>query len=1314
MRTNDFITTVRTEGALLPADLLRRVQAGDRTLPALTPEAYHLPGGMRLNEAASRAWNALLGAWATFKDARAKLPEGELGTTVTRERWLLPLFQELNYGRLQTRTAVEAGGKSFAVSHGYLHVPIHLVGCNVDLDKRTAGVAGAASASPHSLVQELLNRSDEHLWGIVSNGLRLRVLRDSRSLTRSAYLEFDLEGMFEGEQYADFVLLFLLLHQSRLEAQKPEECVLEQWAREAAETGARALDRLRDGVQTAIEALGKGFLRGDNGELKRRLREGGLSPQDYYRQLLRLVYRLLFLFVAEDRDLLHPKDADHVARARYRHYSTQRLRELAGQSKGGRHGDLYEALKVVMRALSEGGEPRLGLPELGGFLFSERSLVDLMQSTLPNAYLLQAVRALAYTDVQGARRPVDYRNLGSEELGSVYESLLELHPEVDATANEFELKTAAGHERKTTGSYYTPRSLINLLLDSALDPVIDDALRGKASKEEAEKALLDLKVVDPAAGSGHFLIAAAQRLAKRLAAVRTGDDEPAPDAVRTALRDVIGRCIYGVDVNEMAAELCKVALWMEAMEPGKPLTFLEHHIRVGNSLFGTTRKLVGAGIPDAAFDPIEGDDRRYASGVKRRNREERGGQGALFDSAPSASATALATAFADLSNMPTDTPEQVQAKQAAYERLLEDERLAREQLAHDAWCAAFVWRKVEGAPLPVTTGTVRRVLQSGALDEDRRREVERLANLYGFFAWELAFPEVFGGEKNGFDVVLGNPPWEHTELKEKEWFATRDPDVAGARTGAERKRRISALEETDPDLYAAFLEAKRHHDALGHFIGSSGLYPLCGRGRINTYAVFAELGRGLTAARGRMGMILPSGIATDDTTKFFFQDLVETKALVSLFDFENRQRIFPGIDSRIKFCLLTLTGAARPAAEAEFVFFALDTSEVRDPEKRFTLTPEDIALLNPNTKTCPVFRTRRDAEITKAIYRRVPVLVNEVTGENPWGVTFRQGLFNMTSDSHLFRTRQGLEREGFELRGNRFVQGEQVYLPLYEAKMMHQFDHRFATYTENGDTRDVTQEEKTNPTFEPLPRYWVQAEEVRDRLVKTTRNGRVEWEWNHDWLLAFRNVTNATNERTAIFSVVPRVGVGHSAPLVFSLNKLAGPLLTANMATHVFDYAVRQKLGGTNMTFGYVQQYPVLSPENYSEEDVRFICARSLELLHTSWEVQPMADELGASTGPFVWDDDRRFWLRAELDALYFHLYGISRDDVEYIMETFPIVKRKDEEEHGCYRTKLAILEVYDEMARCRAEGREYQTRLDPPPAHPSLAHDPSTRPEWA
>src|SRR5690606_27440035 len=477
------------------------------------------------------------------------------------------------------------------------------------------------------------------------------------------------------------------------------------------------------------------------------------------------------------------------------------------------------------------------------------------------------------------------------------------------------------------------------------------------------------------------------------------------------------------------------------------------------------------------------------------------------------------------------------------------------------------------------TGTVRRVLQAGALDEDRRREVERLATLYGFFAWELAFPEVFGGERSGFDVVLGNPPWERVKLQEKEWFAARDPAIANARNASERGRLIRALTQSDPSLHAAFLEDKRRAEGESHFARNSGRYPLTGRGDVNTYPLFAELGKTIMGGRGRMGMVLPSGIATDDTTKFYFQDLVETKALVSLFDFENRQRIFPGIDSRIKFCLLTLTGAARPADEAEFVFFALDTSEVRDPEKRFTLTPEDIELLNPNMKMCPVFRTRRDAEITKAIYRRVPVLVNEVSGENPWGVRFGT-MFHMSNDSGLFRTKEDLERDGFELRGNRFVLGEQVYLPLYEAKMMHQFDHRFATYTSGGGTRDLTPAEKRDPNKVPLPRYWVAEGEVRERLVKRKRDGGVEWQWDRSWLLGFRDITNSTNERTGIYSLLPLAAINHKTPLLFLPADVAQTLAFLGMCnSFALDYVARQKVAGTSLGFFILKQLPFLLPE---------------------------------------------------------------------------------------------------------------------------------------
>jgi len=491
------------------------------------------------------------------------------------------------------------------------------------------------------MVQEFLNRSDDHRWAIVSNGLRLRLLRDNVALSRQAFVEFDLEAMMEGEVFSDFALLWLLLHQSRVEAEKPDDCWLETWSKLARESGTRILKQLRESVRTAIEALGQGFVADVRNEaLREKLRSGALSRDDYYRQLLRIVYRLLFLFVAEDRDLLHPRTASDKARDRYRRfYSLSRLRDMALKLRGSKHGDLWHGLSLVFAGLGNpDGCPTLGLVGLGSFLWNAAETPDLAGPAeaaalsgaglqpanavhIANDDLLLAIRALAYVQQDNILRTVDYRNLGSEELGSVYESLLELHPDIDLDAHHFTLATAAGNQRKTSGSYYTPDSLVQCLLDSALDPVVEDRLKGQKGPA-AEAAILALTVCDPACGSGHFLIAAAHRLARHLARIRTGESEPSPEDHQTALRDVIARCIYGVDLNPMAVELCKVSLWMEAIEPGKPLSFLDHHIKCGNSLLGVTPRLLHEGIPEAAFKPIEGDDKTVVKDLKQRHKKE--------------------------------------------------------------------------------------------------------------------------------------------------------------------------------------------------------------------------------------------------------------------------------------------------------------------------------------------------------------------------------------------------------------------------------------------------------------------------------------------------------------------------------------------------------------------------------------------------------------------------------------------------------------------------------------------------------------------
>ena len=662
------------------------------------------------------------------------------------------------------------------------------------------------------------------------------------------------------------------------------------------------------------------------------------------------------------------------------------------------------------------------------------------------------------------------QNLGAEELGSVYESLLELHPKINADAATFELDVAAGHERKTTGSYYTPTSLITCLLDSALNPVLDEAAKKPTSKE-AEAAILTLKMCDPACGSGHFLIAAAHRVAKRLAAVRTGDEEPAPEAYRQALRDVIGHCIFGVDINPMAVELCKINLWLESIEPGRPLSFLDHHIQCGNSLLGATPALLKQGIPDDAFTAIEGDDKKLCTEYKKQNRDERRGQKTFFTGGgkPWERMGDFTVSLANLEQTDDDSLEAVRSKEERYAQLVGSADYLSGRFWADTWCAAFVWKKNKEFDYAITEDVFRRIERNPHdCTPWMRTEIQQLAQQYHLFHWHLAFPQVcrvpMGTQKpsnettawsGGFDVVLGNPPWERVKLQDKEWFSDRRPEIANAPNAAARRRMIAALEKEDPPLYRAYADARRQADGESALIRNSGRYPLCGRGDINTYAVFAENNQLLLGHRARFGCVLPSGIATDDTTKFFFQDLVARNALVAFFDFENRKGIFPDVQGNMKFCLFTI--ATTPQKHLLVAAQLDDPALLNDHTRVYSLSTEDICLVNPNTLNCPTFRTARDAALVSGIYRRFPVLIKEGPPEiNDWGIHFLS-MFHMTNDAVLFKALEDLESEGYHLRGNCFehARRDSRYLPLYEAKLVGQFNHRAATFPRNSERRTV-------------------------------------------------------------------------------------------------------------------------------------------------------------------------------------------------------------------------------------------------------------------
>lgn len=1350
--------SVRTVGAVLPGDALAR--AVDLRMPGQSAADYQLTPGMTVNAAAARAWEACLGAHRAWSAALARLPENDPAVALTRSTWLLPLLYELGFGRpeaqrrgIETPPALgETEPVRFPISHRLawpddadvpeVGVPVHLIGAGIDLDVRTPGEAARA---PQAMVQDFLNRHPRYLWGIVSNGHRLRMLRDASSLTRQAFVEFDLDDIFTGERYPDFRLLFLTVHASRFApiavptpppqdgededapaALSPESCRLEQWRTAAIEDGARALSALRLGVKRAMEHLGTGFVaHPGNAALRAGLGTSPDAAADLHRALLRVAYRLIVLFVAEDRDLLHPRSAGASGRAGYADYfSTARLRRLATTRAGTRHTDLWDAHLIVTDALAGDGLPVLALPGLAASLFDRDSLGVLADAQLPNRSLLAAVRALAeiVDPATGVPRPVDYRNLDSEELGGVYEGLLVYVPRYDAALRTFALQEAKGNDRKKSGSYYTPSALIALVLDEALDPLIDDARRAV----DPEVALLALTVVDPAVGSGHFVVAAARRIAATLATVRCAGQEPDEQGMRTATADVIARCVYGVDLNDLAIEITKVALWLEAFDSSRPLPFLDAHFKVGNALLGTTPKLLAENIPDSAFTVLTGDDGPWTAKLKARNKAERirdADQLTLDTGVLGISTIALTKRARELDDQAAATPAQVRERADAWRRFDQDPELAARRFAADTWCAAFVQPKTPTDIPGITHDTLRRVLDDPTDTPDRvRATVAEQARRYRFFHWHLEFPTIFTvpepgaddvdpatGWLGGFSCVVGNPPWERVKIQDKEFFAAHGrEDIVEAKTASLRADMINALVDEDPDLVDAYLHAQRTSDGVTHLLRDSRRYPLTGQGDVNTYSVFAETFRTIVAPNGAAGIITPTGLATDKTTAPFFADALEAKRLLAFYDFENEAKIFAGVDHRVRFAVTAMSGVDRIALQTRFAFLTRHLADV--PERRFELAPDEVMVMNPNTGTLPMFRTRTDADITLRIHRRHPVLVRDDAFDgNPWKLSFCR-LFDMATDSNRFHQPEKLTDGEFD--GWAFRRGDgREYLPLYEAKLLGHFDHRFSTY------RDATQaqlnvgalprptaQQHDDPRMEPLARYWVARTAVEKQLAAR---------WDRDWLLGWRDIARASDMRTFVPSVLPTTAVGHKFPLAFPAKPEHGPLLHAVWSSMAFDYVARQKLSGTGMTYFIVKQLACPSPDTFDQPApwlpdsslANWVVPYVRELSYTSHRLAPYAVEMGDTGPPFRWDPERRALLRADLDAALLHVYGLTRPEAEHVLDSFFVVRKYEERDHGEYRTRRLVLDAYDRMAAATARGGDGWSPLAELPAGEGPRH---------
>lgn len=1191
-------TAIRIEGGLIPAEELNRLT----TLS--TPEAteqteahYDIPRGLKLRDEIARAFKIAQGLWHTFQQQRAR--QDAHPQDVTEFGWLLHLCRHvLGMGDLKAvghMAAASTGAKTYQVGHSTLNgrLPVVMAAYNQPLDQpaerfgdTNPDTGRTRKRSPYMLAQEALNASDESLWAIVTNGLKLRILRDNPSLTRPAYLEVDLEAIFTEDLYADFTAFWLLAHATRFgktlpngSVTDPTDCPWERWRNNGQKSGETVRANLRFQVENALRSLGTGFLSHPaNTALRAQLQDPDTSSttkQAFFEELLSLVYRFIFLATVEDRTdpstgrslIFTPEATDEQQQRYWQGYSLTWLRERAvRRSAHDTHSDLWQALGITFHGLAI-GQPALGLPALGG-LFADEQCPLLHAAQIDNRHLLAAVFQLGYFRQSTGLTRVNYRDMGAEELGSVYESLLELVPDYQHLSQPHAARLAfvgdeddasnKGNARKLTGSYYTPDSLVQELIKSALEPVIAQTVQ--AHPADPVRALLQLTVCDPACGSGHFLLAAARRLADEVAQLRAvaQGGAPTPLDYRHALRDVVGHCIYGVDKNPMAIALAKTALWLEAYTPDRPLTFIDHHLQVGDALLGVLDpKILENGIPDEAYAALSGDDKATAAALKKQNKAELKSWKQVKANDLFAASTLVQQASA-VEQLADDTLDDIAAKRSASEKARQQAEQSTLAKLADTYVAAFLAPKVpQGQAYIPLSGYLWGLMYPNAnqpLKPELAQAAHDLCRTHSVFHWWLAFPHI--AAQGGFSVMLGNPPWEMLQLDPQEFFAAEAPSVASAKHMAARNKMIAALEHERPHLFKRYWQAVRSMEAVQAFVHASGRFPYSGFGRINLSSLFAETFLQATAISngGRSGFVVPSGLVTDSFTQYLFNHILDV-GLVGLKGFDNAKRIFASVHPDTPFSLITLGNSGE---EVQLIHYALDVSDLLDTRKKFTLKPAEFNLLNPNTRTCPIFRSNADAELTKKLYRSTPVLWREAETdsdgnvirpeENPWNIQF-QLMFMMNTDSHLFADTPNATTPAHHEPSAPPAHTARR-LPLYEAKMIHQFDHRWATYVDNPDkpngldTNDTTLTQKADPTFTVRPRYWVDERQVLARIARVPTRVANAW-------LAFKHASDAVLSDDADDDTLTRLAQCRTALTLALASWVAAALLRQHVANLV-------------------------------------------------------------------------------------------------------------------------------------------------------------------
>lgn len=1194
-----------------------------------------------------------------------------------------------------------------------------------DLDARNSGSNArlgetAAQQTQRYLLSAGTDSRESLRWAILANGAQWRIY-SYRARPRDRFWQVDLEALLVREDLFSQVLAdddahqlriawLLLRRDSWIVPPGERESFLDRLLAEGRRSDQQVADNLRDVIFRRVYRRIASILWSKQPEA-----ESGLVAQ----AAQTLLYRILFLCFAEDRGMLDPND-DGYGPISLR----QTVRDVIHdqQRQGGAFStasnNFWNRLSVLRRIVDDGDES-IGVPAYNGGLFAPHALIDEVE--LNDREFAAFFYDLSHADNDGDNGPghigdngggrvyINYRNLAVQQLGGVYEKLLEYVPRREDGEIDTILQPYA---RKDSGSYYTPQELVDLIVEQTLQPLLDERIAAfeadpTAANDPAE-ALLALRVLDPAMGSGHFLITALDWLTDRalellerqwphapkyVSPLRARLDEiqrlhPDLDDHALVQRIALKRCIHGVDKNAMAVRLARVALWLHTFQRQLPFPYIERNLITGDSLLGALPAQATGFYRELGRITVgEIDDAEEE--LARSSADQLGRQLDLVIQDIERTRGLVSR----LDNHMFRIPKPINlfvglrwhtAGMSAARRADYLEPLRRILRGYSPRARRIIY---EGENTPGLTPTTPEYRQ---IRDPALAVIEREDPLH----WPIAFPLIWRNwsadrPEGGFDAIVSNPPWDRIKLQEVEWWAARREEVAKVPTAAARKRMIADLRAAGDPLIVEYDAAAAQAAEFSDLMRNGGDYPLLGKGDINLYSLLVERSLSLLRPRGVVGLLTPSGIYADSTAAEFFRSMSTTGRIAGIYDFENRRsanpnaqtaKWFPDVHPQFKFCATIFAGSERRFDETECGFYLDGKADLQDADRVFPLTPDDFARINPNTGTAPTLRSPVDAKLVRRIYRNHPVLVDRSSGEARRPYEVRQlAMFHMTNDSHLFRTAEQLKDEGcYPVAGHRYQRGSEQWAPLYQGRMIHHFDHRANAVGFNPESQDspyfsidVTDEQKQDPSFFPAVRYWVSTAEIESRLSA-----------NQTWVIGFRDITRSADERTMIATIAPWAAFGNQTPLLLpdpTLTALDAALLTANLSSLALDFVAKRKVQGTHMNWYILEQLPVIAPADYDREfgettAGELVRDHVLRLSYTAHDLAPFARDLGYAADPFPWDPEERRQLRARLDALYFHLYGLGEEDTAYVLDQFPVLEKNERKEHGRYQTKELVL----------------------------------------